>query len=476
MSKAPGVPNNAFIPDAEAGDIRRQAVAAVGWIPALSAFRHRNYGIFSCVQIDSLIGTWIQTTVEGWLVSDISGSSAVLYDSFRHHPVPLKALTGSPAGIRLTSMSDSNPFEGFVSALWLLVSLVWLCPGTLQAERPVKGAARSIALGTGVELEMVYIPPGKFMMGSTPEEKAWAVSEEGGASFSSGGGTREGFEGEPRPMQVNEGFWMGRTEVTVQQFRKFADETGFVTDAEKPGGKSQCFNPKWRPENRTGEMPWLPMEDKSWRDPIHGVAEQDEFPVVCVSYNDMKNFCDWLTKKARAAGSLPEGFIYRLPTEAEWAYACRGGRSDSSYFWWGDDLYEGKGRLNISAIDFLPGKDHVWRGAKLPWSDGYAMMSPVDHYGEKGRNGFGLADMCGGVWEFVLDHFDPEGGHEEVFYEDRTLRSVSRPVCRGENYTDVPGNARCAVRLGIHSVTYSDSRDGFRVCLGVPRLSESVKK
>ncbi|MCF6311279.1 MAG: formylglycine-generating enzyme family protein [Verrucomicrobiales bacterium] len=113
--------------------------------------------------------------------------------------------------------------------------------------------------------------------------------------------------------------------------------------------------------------------------------------------------------------------------------------------------------IEESVLNFLPNTDHVWTGGTLPWSDGYAMVSPVDYYGERGRNGFGLANMCGGVWEFVLDHFDPEGGHEEVCYED------------------VPGNARCAVRLGIHSVTYSDSRDGFRVCLGVPRNSKSVE-
>ncbi len=78
MSKEPEGPSTASIPDAEAGDIRRQPVGAVGWIPALSAFGHRNYRIFFCGQIVSLIGTWIQTTAEGWLVYDISGSSVAL--------------------------------------------------------------------------------------------------------------------------------------------------------------------------------------------------------------------------------------------------------------------------------------------------------------------------------------------------------------------------------------------------------------
>ncbi|WP_437222021.1 formylglycine-generating enzyme family protein [Planctomicrobium sp. SH661] len=344
--------------------------------------------------------------------------------------------------------------------------------GALYAEDVKQGAAKTIDLGSEVALEVVYIPPGRFKMGSTAAEKEWAVGQDGGALFSSGGGVREGYEGEPREMQVKEGFWMGRTAVTVGQFRRFVDETGYITDAEQPGGRTQCFDQNWKPNiTHSGEPPhpWTDMDDKSWRDPNYGVKQEENFPVVCVSYNDMKAFCAWLTQKEKEAGRLPAGHVYRLPTEAEWEYACRGGRQDSSFYWWGDNLEDAKGRLNISAIDFLPGKDYVWTGAKLPWSDGYAMASPVDHYGERGRNGFGLADMCGGVWEFVIDHFDPTGGHEEVHYLDKEQKTVANPVCRGGNYYDVPGNARCAVRLGILSVTYSDSRDGFRICLGKPR-------
>jgi len=354
----------------------------------------------------------------------------------------------------------------------LLVMILVAGPRALQAEEPSKGDVKAVDLGGEVTLPLVYIPPGEFKMGSTAAEKEWAIGQEGGAKFSSGGGAREAYEGESRRMRVKNGFWMGCTEVTVGQFRRFAEETGYLSDAEKPGGITMCFDQDWIPNHsNTGKppSPWAPMKDKSWRDPNHGMKQKENFPVVCVSYNDMKAFCKWLTKKERSADSLPNGSVYRLPTEAEWAYACRGGRRDSSYYWWGNDLNDAKGRLNISGIDFLPGKDHVWPGAKLPWSDGYAMVSPVDYYGERGRNGFGLADMCGGVWEFALDHFDPMGGHEDMHYEDAKLRSVSRPVCRGGNFYDVPGNARCAVRLGIASVNYSDSRDGFRLCLGVPQ-------
>ncbi len=116
-------------------------------------------------------------------------------------------------------------------------------------------------------------------------------------------------------------------------------------------------------------------------------------------------------------------------------------------------------------MDFLPDRKRAWPLGKAPWSDGYSFVSPVDVYGERGRNGFGIADMCGGVWEVILDDFDPKGGHEELY----VMTENPRPVCRGGNYFDVPGNARCAVRLGLQSPSYSDSRDGFRICLGVPR-------
>ena len=348
-------------------------------------------------------------------------------------------------------------------------------PNPAIAEEPPRGATTKLALGKSVSLEVVYIPPGEFTMGSTAAEKEWATGIEGGAKP---GTARETYEGEPRRMQVSDGFWMGRTEVSFGQFRRFVEESGYVTDAEKPGGVTQCFDHEWDRYYYGSKIvhPWKPMADKSWRDPNFGIPMKDKYPVVCVSYQDMKAFCNWLTERSHRAGRLPAGMVIRLPTEAEWAYACRGGSQESHYFWWGSDLMEGQGRLNISAVDVLPGRDTVWPLANAPWSDGYAFLSPVDHYGGKGRNGFGLADMCGGVWEFVLDHFDPKGGHAEVYYEDQDRLSVSRPVCRGGNYFDIPGNARCAVRLGITSVSYSDSRDGFRICLGVPKKSKPVPR
>jgi len=359
--------------------------------------------------------------------------------------------------------NDSGAKVSLALGCFAVVFCLGVAATEAHAGEPAKGESKLLDLGSDVTLELVYIPPGEFLMGSTPEERAWATGIEGGAAP---GTAREKPEGDPRLTRVEDGFWMGRTEVSVGQFRRFVEESGYVTDAKKPGGYTQCFDPEWDGYHLTTKVvhPWKPMPGKSWRDPNFDFPLRDCYPVVCVSWNDGRAFGEWVTKTQREAGRLPDDLEYRLPTEAEWAYACRGGRESTS-FWWGNELKDGEGRLNISAVDFLPGRKKIWPLANAPWSDGFAFVSPVDHYGEKGRNGFGMADMCGNVWEIVLDHFDPQGGHEEVYF----VETNPRPVCRGGNYFDVPGNARCAVRLGLMGPSYSDSRDGFRICLGAPR-------
>ena len=137
-----------------------------------------------------------------------------------------------------------------------------------SAAEPAQGDSRLVDLGRNTTLELVFIPPGKFKMGSTPEERAWATGIEGGATP---GTERESYEGEqPRLMSVNDGFWMGRTEVSVGQFRRFAEESGYVTDAEKPGGQPHCFDPEWTITAKAPPHPWVPMAGKSWRDPNFG--------------------------------------------------------------------------------------------------------------------------------------------------------------------------------------------------------------
>ena len=127
--------------------------------------------------------------------------------------------------------------------LTLLTAFLLAPLAALHAAEPKTGDSKRLDLGDGVTLEALYLPPGEFMMGSTPEEKQWATGIEGGAQP---GTTRESFEGEqPRMTRVKHGFWMGHTEVSVGQFRRFAMESKYVTDAERPDGKTQVFDLEW---------------------------------------------------------------------------------------------------------------------------------------------------------------------------------------------------------------------------------------
>ena len=182
----------------------------------------------------------------------------------------------------------------------LLVSFFSLNPfSTIFGDEPYQGAAKKFDLGKSVSLEVIYIPSGMFKMGSTAAEKQWATGIEGGAKP---GTVREKYEGESRPIRVSKGFWMGRTEVTRGQFRRFVEESGYVTDAEKPGGVTQVFDHKWDRYYYGTKIvnPWKSVEDKSWRDPGFDIPMKDDYPVVCVSYQDMKAFCNWLTGIATA--------------------------------------------------------------------------------------------------------------------------------------------------------------------------------
>jgi len=158
------------------------------------------------------------------------------------------------------------------NVFWILMLFAAVCglevgvsTDLAHAEEPAKGTAKQVDLGRDVTLEIVYVPPGEFKMGSTAAEKEWAVGQDGGALFSSGGGAREAYEGEPRPMRVKDGFWMGRTEVSVGQFRRFVDETDYISDAEKSGGTTMCFDQNWNPNISNSGKPPHPCDPSNTR-------------------------------------------------------------------------------------------------------------------------------------------------------------------------------------------------------------------
>jgi len=291
-------------------------------------------------------------------------------------------------------------------------SLVVIIAALLFANSPII-IAQEKTMTTSTGMELVWVPPGEFMLGSTAAERGTANNE----------------GDQPRKTTIKQGFWMGRTELTIGQWKQFVVATGYVTDAEKD---RKSYSPKWPQKG------WDWVTDANWKDPRYGYKVKDNFPVTCVTWNDAVAFCRWLTGTEKTKNKLPAGIVYRLPTEAEWEYACRA--DTQTRYWWGDKEEAGDQRVN-------------WKGA----TPGYKFMAPVDHFKARGRNRFGLADMLGNAREWCLDGYDEKEAHEEPWAINATAH-----VVRGG------GVSRCASRMGLKT-TNACSGDGFRVCCGVPR-------
>ena len=232
---------------------------------------------------------------------------------------------------------------------------------------------------------MVWIPGGEFAMGSELDD---ARPDEG-----------------PVHRARVAGFWMDATEVTNAQFRRFVEATAYVTTAERAPDVDEIMSqmPAGTPRpdpadlvpgalvfhNTPRPVPlddvrrwwsWTPGAD--WRHPEgpdSTIAERDDHPVVHVSWDDAAAYAHWAGK--------------RLPTEAEWEFAARGGR-DGQHFIWGPEPFS----------DARP-QANIWQGV-FPYQnltrDGYDRTAPVKSFPP---NGYGLYDMAGNVWEWCSDWY-----------------------------------------------------------------------
>jgi len=257
------------------------------------------------------------------------------------------------------------------------------------------GETRSFDLGSSVSLEMVWIPGGTFQMGSPSSE--------------SGRGSNEG----PVHTVELDGFWMGKTEVMNAQFRKFR------SSHDSGSYEGNCLN-------------------------------GDNQPVVSVSWEDAKAFCDWLANRT--------GQPFTLPTEAQWEYACRAGTATARFT--GDSDASLHGYAN-AADATAKRKWSNW--TCFSWDDGYAVSSPVGIFK---ANQFGLYDMIGNVWEWCADWYgDYISGRQE---NSTGPSSGPTRVFRGGCWFIPPKYCRSAYRYGV--TPERRSRDlGFRVCLSPVR-------
>ncbi len=250
---------------------------------------------------------------------------------------------------------------------------------------------------------MVWIPGGKFTMGTRDTNPRF-------------------FDAHPEHEVEIDGFWMDEAELTNAKFAEFVNATGYVTVAEQkptleqimanlqPGAKqpapedlvpgSLVFRQPGEPVTWDYEDAWWKwMPGACWKypeGPGSDITDRMNHPVVHVCWKDAEAYCKWAGK--------------RLPTEAEWERAARGGLTGKPYAW-GDDAPDagGKWRCNIWQGDF-PQKNTL--------ADGYVRTAPVKSYPP---NGYGLYDVAGNVWEWCADWYTPE------YYRNSPLKNPQGP-------------------------------------------------
>jgi len=220
-----------------------------------------------------------------------------------------------------------------------------------------------------------------------------------------------------------DGFWMGRYEVTVGQFRRFVAETGYKTDAEK-GGYCWIWDGEWKKKRGA-----------NWRDPKF--SQDENHPVVCVSWNDVVAFAEWLSKKS--------GYSFRLPTEAEWEYACRSGGKKVKYG-------TSTGDLSHDLANYI----YTGNGGRDRWE----YTAPV---GSFLPNELGIYDMSGNVWEWCRDWYDKDYYRKSLRDNPKGPSTGSRRVYRGGSWACFQQFfLRCAHR-GSYSPEFRSNFLGFRL-------------
>jgi formylglycine-generating enzyme required for sulfatase activity len=291
------------------------------------------------------------------------------------------------------------------------------------------------AYTNSIGMKFMPVSDGIFLMGSRESAEDVAALDEAEAA-------RFQDELPCHPVRITRPFLMGRHEVTIGEFRQFVEETGYKTEAERDGQGGFAFNPDTR------EFDW--GATNNWQNV--GWSQTSEHPVVSVSWNDAVAFCRWLSKK--------EGRTYRLPTEAEWEYACRAG-SDTRYSA-GDTVEELATAANLGDESFRrivrPGYAKVVQAAG---QDGPAFTTPA---GKFIANAFGLHDMHGNVFEWCADWYGSDYYLSSPADDPPGPDSGTKRVIRGGSFFNAPFYSRSSFRNGFPPSTRVPYL-GFRVVM-----------
>lgn len=279
-------------------------------------------------------------------------------------------------------------------------------------------------------VDFTVIPTGSFEMGG--EEQEWASHDVD--SY------RRVWESPKHTVDITKRYGIMNTEATRDMFQTFVEETGYATAA---GGIG--FPP---PPDSTSPTSSMYREGVTWQEP--GIPQEDgNHPVVQVSRADAEAFAEWLSAKT--------GQTWRLPSEAEWEYAARGGTT-TAYFW-GDNVDDG--------ADYAAGYDIRTDEAtgygftpRMEADDGAAFTAPVGSYEP---NPWGLYDMTGNAREWVSDYWEPNLESGPTTEAPRTGGEATFPVLRGGAWDYMPQNLRIAYRSAYYNNYIHSTMWGFRL-------------
>jgi formylglycine-generating enzyme required for sulfatase activity len=306
-------------------------------------------------------------------------------------------------------------------------------PSTTPRSTAKPVAGKSFTIPT-LNMDMLWCKPGTFMMGSPKDEKDRDENET------------------QHKVTLTKGFWFGKHEVTIGQFRKFVESTGYRTDAERKvpfKGGDNTYTGIVNLDFEAGKI----VDDRSstWATLF---ASSEANPVLGVSWNDTVAFCNWLTDAEGKAGRLPVGYTYSLPAEAQWEYACRAGTTTATSF--GDSLSSRQANFH--------GNYPYGNAAKDRW------LKKTAKVGSYPANAWGFHDMHGNVWEWCSDWY---GEYPNGQVSDPVGPSVgSLRVIRGGSWNYNGRLMRSANRSRI-TPDYRINNLGFRLSLQTEKKERS---
>ncbi|MBP7936344.1 MAG: SUMF1/EgtB/PvdO family nonheme iron enzyme [Phycisphaerae bacterium] len=433
--------------DARLADLRKESIRIAGELKRLAPAILTG-AVFDAVKVEDTSGVTDPIDYKAYAQGDrlyvvaINTSNQPVSPRLRFNvrTTPTVDLLGETRTLTLKDSAFTDPFAAYETHVYMLrmvgPSAVEPAP---SAAVPPSPPAVPTTLKNSIGMSLKRIPAGEFMMGSkasVPE----LIDRFGGKDQWNRPATQIPYH----KVRIRTPFYMAIHEVTVGQFRRFVEDTHYVTDAEGGALSFAAGRKGGDTLNSDGDSSW--SEDASWRKP--GFTQTNDHPVTFISWNDAKAFCAWLGKK--------EGRVYRLPTEAEWEYACRAGTDTE--FWWGDDMDQSGRMANVA--DQAPRQAYPSWSSSTSRSDGHATTAPVGSYRE---NGFGLHDMIGNVAEWCEDHYHenyagaPADG--SAWLDDS---SSSSRVIRGGAWDDPPAVYRVAARFDFPA-SFRNWGSGLRV-------------